>query len=83
MRSDDRRDIYLPEGEWVDFLTGERWEGGRWHYGVETPLDRMPLFVRPAAKIPLYPDDVDSTDEMDLSKQIILEINPQFKGYLR
>ena len=83
MRSDDRRDIYLPEGEWVDFLTGERWEGGRWHYGVETPLDRMPLFVRPGAKIPLYPDDVDSTDEMDLSKQIILEINPQFKGYLR
>ena len=43
----------------------------------------MPLFVRPGAKIPLYPDDVDSTDEMDLSKQIILEINPQFKGYLR
>ncbi|MBO4658047.1 MAG: alpha-xylosidase [Prevotella sp.] len=74
MNAADRRDIYLPEGTWVDFFTGERYEGGRWHYDVETPLHRMPVFVRPGSQIPLYPDDVDSTAEMDINRQEIFEI---------
>ena len=74
MNTEDRRDIYLPNGAWLDFFTGERYEGGRWYYGVECPLDRMPVFVREGARIPLYPDDVDSTDDMDLSRTVIFDI---------
>lgn len=69
------------EGTWVNFFTGERLKGGRWYYGVETPLEQMPVFVRESARIPLYPDDVDSTDDMNLAKTAILEITPDFKGY--
>ncbi len=74
------RDIYLPEGLWVNFFTGERLEGGRWYYNVEVPLDQMPVFVRPGAAIQIYPDDVDSTDDIDLSKAITIEITKDYKG---
>ncbi len=80
MNSENRRDIYLPQGEWVNFFTGERLEGNRWYYDVEVPLDQMPVFVRPDASIKLYPEDVDSTDDMDFNKTITLEINGDFKG---
>ncbi|MBR7054267.1 MAG: alpha-xylosidase [Prevotella sp.] len=81
MNSEGRRDIYLPEGMWVDFFTGERLDGGRWHYDVECPLERMPVYVRPSAQIPLYPTDVDSTDEMDLSSATTWAIGKDYKGY--
>ena len=80
MNSENRRDIYLPEGLWINFFTGERLEGNRWYYNVEVPLDEMPVFVRPGAHIPLYPDEVDSTDDMDLSKTIRFSITRDFKG---
>ena len=77
---ENKRDIYLPEGLWVNFFTGERLEGGRWYYGVEVPLDQMPVFVRPGSLIKMYPDDVDCTDQMDLSKAVTIEITKEFKG---
>ena len=80
MNSENRRDIYLPEGQWVHFLTGERLEGGRWYDNVEVPLDEMPVFVRPDARIKMYPHDVDSTDDMDLEKAITIEITKEYKG---
>ena len=80
MNSDNRRDIYLPEGLWVNFFTGERLEGGRWYYNVEVPLDQMPVFVRPGSLIKMYPDEVDSTDDMDMSKTITIEIEKDYKG---
>ncbi len=80
MNSEGRRDIYLPEGLWVNFFTGERLDGGRWYYGVEVPLDQMPVFVRPGAMIRMYPDNVDSTDDMDMNKAITIEITKDYKG---
>jgi len=80
MNSHNRRDIYLPEGLWVNFFTGERLQGARWYYNVEVPLDQMPVFVRPEAVIRLYPDDVDSTDDMDLSRTVTVEITKEYKG---
>ena len=84
MSSDNCRDIYLPEGEWVEFFTGDRFSvsgGGRWLKDIETPLDRMPVFVRKGAVIPVYPEDVDSTDDMDMSKVKNLIIDEEFKGF--
>ena len=80
MNSENRRDIYLPEGLWVNFFTGERLDGGRWYYDVEVPLDQMPVFVRPGAHIRIYPDDVDSTDDMDITKAITIGITKDYKG---
>ena len=91
MNHEGKRDIYLPPltshpspltpHSWINFFTGERWEGGRWHYAVETPLDLMPVFVREGASIPLYPCDVDSTDEMDFTRATRLTITKDFHGY--
>lgn len=81
MNSENRRDIYLPEGQWVNFFTGERLEGGRWLKNVEVPLEEMPVYVRYGAVIPVYPEDVECTDEMDLAKSVMLHIDDSFKGY--
>lgn len=75
------RDIYLPDGEWINFFTGERMQGGKWYDAVKTPLDLMPVFVHPNATIPIYPYDVDCTDDMELSKAINLEITDNYIGY--
>lgn len=83
MSCDNCRDIYLPEGEWVEFFTGDRFsvsDGGKWLKDIETPLDRMPVFVRKGAVIPVYPEDVDSTDDMDMSKVENIIIDDNFKG---
>ncbi|MBQ3187260.1 MAG: alpha-xylosidase [Alistipes sp.] len=82
MNSEDKRDVYLPEGRWVDFFTGERFEGGRWLKGVECPLERMPLYVKEGAEISLYPDlDPQHTDQMDLTKAEKLVIDETFNGF--
>ncbi|GAA1276067.1 alpha-xylosidase [Sphaerisporangium rubeum] len=49
---DGTRQVYLPAGSWVDHWTHEVHEGGR-YITVTTPLDRIPLFVRYGALIPL------------------------------
>lgn len=58
------RDVYLPEGNWVDFWSGEQLSGGRWLRGVVSALERMPLFVKSGASVPVYPERVACTDEM-------------------
>lgn len=80
MNSEDCRDVYLPEGEWVNFFTGERIRGGQWLKGVKVPLDEMLVYVREGAVIPVYPEDVDCTDEMDLDKSVALKIDEHFRG---
>ena len=80
MNSDNRRDVYLPAGKWVNFFTGKHYEGGQWLNDFEVPLDEMPVFVKEGACIPLYNKDVDCTDEMDLTKAEPLHIDDNFKG---
>lgn len=80
MNSENRRDIYLPEGKWVNFFTGAFYEGGRWLKSVLVPLEEMPVYVRYEAEIPIYTERVQCTDEMDLSKAVRLKMNADFKG---
>ncbi|MDC7234293.1 MAG: glycoside hydrolase family 31 protein [Spirochaetales bacterium] len=40
-----QRDVYLPEGRWYDFFTGEAIEGGQ-RIKVDTPLNHIPVFSR-------------------------------------
>jgi alpha-glucosidase (family GH31 glycosyl hydrolase) len=46
--------VYLPEGTWYDFWTHEAYRGHR-GVTVAAPLDRMPMFVRGGAIVPLGP----------------------------
>ncbi|MGE5587697.1 MAG: glycoside hydrolase family 31 protein [Clostridia bacterium] len=45
------RKVYLPQGEWVDFHTGEKVRGGRCVI-ADAPLERIPLFYREGAIVP-------------------------------
>lgn len=81
MNSEDVRDIYLPQGEWVDFFTGEEYAGGKWLNEVKVPLDRMPVFIRKGAEIPVYPELVNSTDDMDMTKVKNIKADNTFKGF--
>ena len=80
MNSNNKRDVYLPEGSWINFFTGERHNGGKWIKGMEVPLEIMPVFVRENAVIPIYPEHVECTDEMDMTKVKQLFIDETFKG---
>ncbi|HEY3330767.1 MAG TPA: TIM-barrel domain-containing protein [Capsulimonadaceae bacterium] len=57
----DTRDVYLPEGQWRDFWTGELFDGGV-SITVTPSLETIPLFVKdgsivPLARPTLYTDD--------------------------
>jgi alpha-D-xyloside xylohydrolase len=51
LNPEGRRSVYLPEGNWFDFWTREVTRGPSTQH-VETPLDRMPLYIRANALIP-------------------------------
>ncbi len=50
------RSVYLPQGRWFEWDADNRdsMEGAR-HVVAEAPLDRLPLFVRAGAVIPMWP----------------------------
>jgi len=52
-----RDGIYLPKGsQWSDYADGTLYEGGQTIDGYAAPLDKLPIFVRAGAIIPLWPE---------------------------
>jgi alpha-glucosidase/alpha-D-xyloside xylohydrolase len=58
------RTLYLPEGQWYDFWTGERHTGGR-EITREVALATMPLYVRAGAIVPLDPVRQHTSQQVD------------------
>src|SRR6058998_451804 len=50
MSPEGRALVYLPEGEWLDWWTGEVSTGPR-HLRLDVPIERLPLYARAAADI--------------------------------
>ncbi|HHY97919.1 MAG TPA: glycoside hydrolase [Firmicutes bacterium] len=48
----DVRQVYLPQGNWYSFWTGEKFQGGKTHR-ICSSLDTMPVFVREGALLPI------------------------------
>ena len=76
------REVYLPaaEGgqtEWVDFHSGRYFPGGQ-RVVVEAPLERLPLFVRAGAVLPMTGSD-DFTNLHDESSRS-LRVYPEREG---
>ena len=54
--SETKRRVYFPGGDkWVDWWTGKTYEGGK-DAEIEAPLERLPLFVRAGAVLPVQPN---------------------------
>ena len=47
--------MYLPEGEWYEFFTDEKFDGNQ-ELIREYTLEELPLFVKGSAIIPIYPN---------------------------
>lgn len=50
--NDIRNGIYLPEGQWIDYFTGDVYEGGRILNNFDAPIWKLPLFVKAGAIVP-------------------------------
>jgi alpha-D-xyloside xylohydrolase len=73
-------DVYVPDGAWTSFLTGEQVVGPRWvreHHG----FDSVPLYVRPGAVIPVGA----RTDrpEYDFADGVLLQVVEPAEGTTR
>lgn len=49
------RKVYLPAGWWIDLATAERYEGPK-TIEYHAPLERIPIFVKAGAIIPMAPE---------------------------
>lgn len=50
----DCRTVYLPAGDWYDWHTNEKYQGGK-SILADAPLNKMPIFVKSGSIIPLAP----------------------------
>lgn len=50
----ERRQVYLPAGVWIDYWTKQVLPGGLW-IEVDAPLDTLPMYVRGGAIVPYGP----------------------------
>jgi hypothetical protein len=51
-----RNDIYVPAGKWIDYWDGTEFNGPVVLNSYAAPLDKLPLFVRAGAIVPMYPE---------------------------
>lgn len=51
--NDIRNGIYLPEGEWIDYFTGEKYTGNCVLNSFAAPVWKLPVFVKNGAIIPM------------------------------
>ena len=67
--NDIRNGIYLPEGFWIDYFSGEKYEGNRILNNFEAPVWKLPVFVRSGSIIPMtHPHN--NVNEMDKALRI-------------
>lgn len=78
IRKEKRRDCYLPAGcGWVDFWSGEYYEGGR-TVSAGAPIERIPVFVR-AGSVILETEGLVCADQI-AGSEITLHIYPGADG---
>ncbi|WP_018613713.1 TIM-barrel domain-containing protein [Segetibacter koreensis] len=50
--SSSERTVYLPAGNWYDYNTNKKYEGGK-EYSISMTLDQIPMFVKDNTLLPL------------------------------
>ena len=67
--NDVRHGIYLSDGMWIDYFSGEHYKGGRIINSYDAPLWKQPLFVKAGAIVPLtHPHN--NVNEIDAALRI-------------
>ena len=85
------RSVYLPAGGWFDYWSGQLHRGPT-TLEADAPLDRIPLFVRAGAIVPMLPEGIQTLvrrhDEMaddivPLDERRVLEVWPGGSDVIR
>ena len=71
--------IWLPEGEWFDYATGEMLAGNQ-SYERAYSLSQIPVFLKAGSIIPMYPP---IPNTQNLPKTLILTVVPGANGSMR
>jgi alpha-glucosidase len=74
------RQIYLPEGEWIDFWNDTKYEG-RQTITYYAPIDKAPILIKAGAIIPMAPDGQRYVDEK--KSPLTVRIYPKGTSYFR
>ena len=68
-----KRMVYLPEGEWYDYWTGEKLSGENWIIR-DAPIDVCPIYVKAGSVIPTM-EPMDYVGQKE-SETLVLEVFP-------
>lgn len=78
--NDVRNNIYLPDSNqiWIDYFTGEQYQGGQVINNFDAPLWKLPLFVKNGA---ILPKDIENNSQLFLTgdEDRIFEVYPAGK----
>ena len=50
--TENSKKLYLPAGKWLDWWSNRVYEGNQWIF-VEAPINKIPLFIKEGAVIPM------------------------------
>ena len=70
----DSREVFIPDGRWIDVWTGKTYEGPQ-TITVTHLLNTSPIFVRSGSILPLVDGDVEYVDEKPWDK-VTLDVYP-------
>lgn len=73
-QGETKKMVYLPEGEWYDYWTGEKLSGSQWILR-DAPLDTCPLYAKAGTVLPVWPKQ-QYIGEKDTDTVLRLEIFP-------
>ncbi|AKU18594.1 glycoside hydrolase [Luteipulveratus mongoliensis] len=71
-----RNGIYLPKGTWVDYWSGKTYTGPTTINGYNAPLDKLPMFVRGGAVVPMWSEGTTSWKTRDKGR-LSVDVFPQ------
>ncbi|NUN12512.1 MAG: glycoside hydrolase family 31 protein [Myxococcales bacterium] len=75
-------EVVFPEGQWVDWWTGEMF-GGPQKMMVDAPLWKLPLYIRQGGVVPLLRPTIDTLVETDFPETIDSFANDPGKLWVR
>ncbi len=80
LNSHGERDVYLPEGRWVDFWSGEVLQGPLHLRNLQMPLARLPLYVRYGQAI-VFAEPVQSTRQFPDAPRVTIHFDEHYAGF--